>query len=141
MKANIGYNFSRILYGLFLIWYGINMIDPHYRTINKTFIERTFRNIKNTTIYNVFANNTLNYDKNIEKLNQSSNNICLLMSYLLIIGGIFCMCGYSVSIYFIMCGLLIDFCLIHNIYYFRDEQVKVNTIRVLALIGGAYFVV
>ena len=141
MKANVAYNFSRILYGLFLIWYGINMIDPHYRTINKTFIERTFNNLKNTTIYNVLANNTLNYEKNIEKLNQSSNNICLLMSYLLIIGGIFCMCGYSVSIHFIMCGLLIDFCLIHNIYYFRDEQVKVNTIRVLALIGGAYFVV
>ena len=139
MKANLAYNLSRILYGLFLIWYGINMIEPHYRNINKGFIERTFNNFKNSTIYNVIANNTENYDANITKLNKAADNICLLMSYLLILGGYFCMCGYSASIHFIMCGLLIDLFLIHNIYYFRDEQVKVNTLRVLALIGGTYF--
>ena len=85
--------------------------------------------------------NKRNYNWKQNKLKNNSNSISLLIPYLLIIGGFFCLCGYAASIHFIMCGILLDLIFIHNFFYYRDEKLKVNVLKLLSILGGAFFIV
>jgi len=142
MKAEIGYTISRFLYGLFLIWYGINLLfSPIHKNelekIDKTFVD--FKNMTDILVPGLLNNMTNIFDLNMLKNN--SNSISLLIPYLLIIGGLFCLCGYAASIHFIMCGILLDIIFIHNCFYYRDEKLKVNVLKILSILGGAFFIV
>ena len=107
MKAEIGYTISRLLYGLFLMWYGINiLLSPIHKSelekVDKTFVD--FKNMTDILIPGLLNNMTNIFDLN--QLKNNSNSISLLIPYLLIIGGFFCLCGYAASIHFIMCGIV-----------------------------------
>ena len=142
MKAEIGYTISRLLYGFFLMWYGINiLLSPIHKSelekVDKTFVD--FKNITDILIPGLLNNMTNIFDLN--QLKNNSNSISLLIPYLLIIEGFFCLCGYAASIHFIMCGILLDLIFIHNFFYYRDEKLKVNVLKLLSILGGAFFIV
>ena len=103
----------------------------------KTFVD--FKNMTDILIPGLLNNMTNIFDLN--QLKNNSNSISLLIPYLLIIGGFFCLCGYAASIHFIMCGILLDLIFIHNFFYYRDEKLKVNVLKLLSILGGAFFIV
>jgi hypothetical protein len=78
------------------------------------------------------------YSFNTDNLKDSSNELVYAMNISLIIGGILCFFGYRISFSFILVGLVLDLIFIHNYFYFRDEKMKVNVLKLLSILGGAF---
>lgn len=140
MKTGLGYSFARVFYGSFLIWYGIVLMFHPQLNENIGLIHTTIDSIKNITeITNTTALSSPYI--NIDVIKGYSQELIFLIGSLLILGGLFCACGYSCSIHFILCGLLLDLLLIHNIFYYNTQKMKINVLKILSLLGGAYFTI
>jgi hypothetical protein len=133
---------------MYLIWLGIYNLDKMESNSNlvKISIEgytELFSALKDTI--STYSINYLNYKipeltVNTTDLVKSSSEMVFIMNYALIIGGILCVTGYRVSKPFILIGILLNLVLVHNIFYFANEKMKVNVLKMLAVLGGVLHV-
>ncbi len=143
------YSFFRFLFGVYLIWLGIYNLGKleANSSLVKTSIEgytvyfSHFKQILSVKSGDLFNYQLPNYSFNIQDFLNSSDELVYLMNFALIIGGILCAFGYRVSYGFIMIGLLMNIILVHNYFYFLNEKMKVNVLKMLALLGGALHVI
>jgi hypothetical protein len=148
MKYGI-YPFYRFLFGVYLIWLGIYNLDKMESNSNfvKISIEgytEIFAFLKNSI--SALSIDYLNYKIPEFTLNttdflNSSNEIVFIMNYALVMGGILCALGYKVSKGFILIGILLNVALVHNVFYFANEKMKVNVLKMLAVLGGVLHVI
>ena len=145
---NSRYIFFKFLFGLFIIFLGIrSFLDLEE---NKT------QMVKSLEKYEVDMNYlfdkfkiyfTHNYEEakdfyffqhaiNLHKLKEITQEILLVSSSLTILGGLLCVYGYSMSFALIFFGFLIEFIFIHNFYYFKEEKMKVNVLKLISVFGG-----
>lgn len=137
------YSMAKLFYGLFILWYGINLINKDKIKENSKYLGNSFEIFKlfgNSTDYGKYINNKIkNYISEIP-IKKNANEIVHFIGLLLIIGGFFAACGYKISSYIIMFGLLMDLCFIHNLIYYSKEPMKINVLKIFCLIGGCYFI-
>jgi len=134
------------MFGLYLIW--MACLNLNKLEINEISIRGTIDKFENEfDLHKILSFCNLNnhlpiheirkYKFNTDNLKNAAKEILYLMNVSLIIGGILCIFGYKVSFSFILLGLLLDLIFIHNYFYFRDEKMKVNVLKMLAILGGA----
>lgn len=149
MKAGLFYAFARAAYGLFIIWYGLKLLEPTEMKTYNAYIANTFSNfnVSSQFIYETFPSDYLKQFKSftdkyvdLNVLKDNAENISQVIAFLMIFGGFLCFCGYCVSSYLVLLGMFMDLLLVHNIYYYRDEKMKVNVFRMISILIGGYFI-
>ena len=148
MKYGI-YSFYKFLFGTYLIWLGIynlHKMETNSKLV-KTSIEgysvlcSQFNDFVIDKIETYFSYKLPNFNLNIEDLLNSSNELVLVMNYALIMGGLLCALGYKFAFSFVFIGLFLNIFLVHNLFYFVNEKMKVNVLKMLAMLGGAFHLV
>jgi hypothetical protein len=141
------YNFFRALFGIYMIWMGLINLDK--LQANETFVKQSVENFEKIfdleeilTFFDlhshISADTLRHYSLKTDNVKNAAKEIVYLMNISMIIGGLFCLFGYSIAFTFIISGLLLDMIFIHNYFYFRDEKMKVNVLKMLAIVGGAF---
>ena len=133
------YLYMRMFFGLFISWLGYNMLlnEQLYETDRK-YMKESLTLLKNMTNYfypNLLKNTKYNFDDAINKTSEIITTIC----YMLIIGGILVAIGYKIGKYIIIISLFIDILFTKNLFYLREEKLKVNVFKFLAFFGGALY--
>ena len=133
------YLYMRMFFGLFISWLGYNMLlnEKLYETDQK-YMKESLTLLKNMTNYfypNLLKNTKYNFDDAINKTSEIITTIC----YMLIIGGILVAIGYKIGKYIIIISLFIDILFTKNLFYLREEKLKVNVFKFLAFFGGALY--
>ena len=142
----------KILFGLYLIWMGLSNLNN--LQANENHVKRTIENFeKGFSIEDVlnflnlgdfFTAKSINIKHlhiNFEPAKASAREIVYLMNASLILGGILCVAGFSISFSFIFVGLFLNILFIHNLYYFRDEKMKVTVLKMISILGGAFYII
>jgi hypothetical protein len=149
---NKTYKIIKFIFGLYLIWlalYNINKISENEKLVQNTLLrfENGFSLDKIVSFLNLkeyIKDNHLNYIRkysfNFEVIRNSSAEFVYLMNFSLILGGILCAFGFKISIGFSLIGILLNIILIHNIYYFQEEKIKVNVFKYASILGGILFI-
>ena len=78
----------------------------------------------------------INFNLKFEKIKDFAEETLIISYMITILGGLLMIYGYSISFAFIFYGLLIELIFIHNIYYFREEKMKVNVLKLISIFGG-----
>jgi hypothetical protein len=143
MDKNI-YLIIRYIFGLYILWLGLVVINQS--TMYENHVKHSFTNFEkdvNMLYFGIMPDENIPHThKNspfhimMENFNKSSAEIIYLISFSLILGGFMCLIGHSTSFMFMFAGLLLDLIFIHNLYYFRDEKMKVNVLKILAIFGA-----
>lgn len=142
MKTNLSYTFIRLLFGLYVVWYGVVSVHETHKTENVLLITKSIHEFANfTEIISPSLLSTYSPYIDLSVLSQHSSDILTFMSLLFIVGGFICISGYSSAFHFIMLGLILDMFFIHNYAYFKYEKMKVNVLKLLSILGGAYFII
>lgn len=141
MKVGLGYSFARVFYGLFIIWYGIVLVFQPQLKENSDLINSSIDIIRNIT-HNNFTQyeNSISY-VDLDLIKNNSSDIVLFIGILMIVGGFLTACGYSCAIHFVLCALILDLIFIHNLIYYKTQKMKINVLKVISLLGGAYFII
>lgn len=145
MKYGI-YSFYRFLFGAYLIWLGIynlNKLEANSKLVITSFEGYSVLGSQLKEYASEKLDHYLNYklpniSLNLEDLLNSSNEFVFIMNYALIMGGLLTALGYKVGFSFVFIGLFLNIFLIHNIFYFVNEKMKVNVLKMLAILGGAF---
>jgi hypothetical protein len=146
MKKEL-YVVFRSLFGLYIIWMGL--INLEKIEMNQGLVKQSVDNFEASFDLEGILNflnlqkhlpihEIRKYSFNTDNLKDSSNELVYAMNISLIIGGILCFFGYRISFSFILVGLVLDLIFIHNYFYFRDEKMKVNVLKLLSILGGAF---
>ncbi len=141
------YFLFRSLFGLYIIWMGLINLDK--LESNENYVKQTVDNFDKTfdlgsilTFFDLHnhipVTEVQKYTFNTDNIKNAASEIVYVMNFSLIIGGVLCFLGYSISFTFILIGLVLDIMFIHNYFYFRDEKMKVNVLKMLAILGGAF---
>jgi hypothetical protein len=153
MKKTI-YRIIRFLFGLYIIWLGL--INLHELNDNHTHIQRSIQNYQqDLNIHTIFKYihldsyisaktlNTMQYtiDSAMISLTHHTDDLIYLITFLLIIGGLLCAFGFKISCKFIQSAILLDLFFVHSYYYYRDERMKVNVLKMIAILGGAAHII
>jgi hypothetical protein len=140
MKTNLSYTFTRLLFGVYIIWYGVVSLHDTHKTENVQLITKSINEFGNfTELISPTLLSTYSSYIDLNVLAQHATDILTFIALLFIIGGFICISGYSCSFHFIMLALMLDIFFIHNYTYFKYEKMKVNVLKLLSIIGGAYF--
>jgi hypothetical protein len=148
MKQGSKYKIVRVLFGLYLVWVGIvniYRIEEYDKSVKSsiTNFESIFslEGIVDFLSLNEYVprESLKNIDFNFNSIRNCSTEIVYLMNLCLIIGGLLGAFGYSVSFSFAFLGILLNIIFIHNFFYFRDEKMKVNVLKMISLMGGIFF--
>jgi hypothetical protein len=151
MKQGQMYKLVRFIFGLYLIWVGLNnlyRIEEYDKSVKNTI--NNFENIFSIEGIVDFLNikdyvplETLekikNFHVNFDIIRNSSTDIVYLMNFSLIIGGLLGALGYRISFSFSLIGIILNILFIHNFFYFRDEKMKINVLKMISLLGGIFF--
>lgn len=136
----IGYSFSKLFFGLFLIWYGFNLLNAEKMNNNTKYLPKAFDFldviIKSKGEFDLFKTAL-----NAESISVHSKEIVSFIALLLIAGGFFAACGYGLSRIFIVFGLFLDLLFVHNFSYYQEEQMKINVLKIISLLGASFFIV
>lgn len=145
---NSKYKFVKFLFGLFIILFGVRTfleleenkslmtkyiakyevdINHHLNTL-KTYILENYSEAEKMSF--------MKHSVSLEKFKEYSEEFIILSSCLSIIGGLLTIYGYSISGAFILSSFLIEFIFLHNYYYFKEEKMKVNVLKLIAVFGG-----
>lgn len=153
MKKGI-YTIIRFLFGLYIIWLGI--INIHEMNHNQTYIQHSITNYQDDiNIHNILHNYQLqsyispkylnifhiSFNSAMYSLSQHKDDLIYLITFIYIIGGILCSLGYKISSKFIQSAILLDLFFIHSYYYYRDEIMKVNVLKLIAILGGTSYII
>ena len=142
MKTNLSYTFIRLLFGVYIMWYGVVALHETHKNENVHLITKSINEFGNfTEIISPSLLSTYSSYISLDILSQHAVDILMFISLLFIIGGFICICGYSSAFHFIMLGLILDVFFIHSYAYFKYEKMKVNVLKLLSIIGGAYFII
>ena len=141
MKAGLGYSFARVFYGIFIIWYGIVLVFQPQLKENTELIQRSVDIIRNITQTNFTQYADRGSYVDLDLIKNNASDMVLLIGVLMIVGGFLTACGYSCEIHFVLCALILDLIIIHNIIYYRTQKMKINVLKVISLLGGAYFII
>ena len=152
MKKGTIYTFFRFLFGVYLIWVGVNNLNKiemntnHVKSsienFNKIFsIEKALNFLTLDSYLHKYNINVSNLHLNLEPFHNSAAELVYVMNFSLIIGGILCILGFGISFNFILIALLLDIIFIHNFFYFRDEKMKVNVLKIISILGAAMHVI
>ena len=142
MKTNLSYTFVRLLFGLFIMWYGVLSVHETHRTENIQLITKSIHEFGNfTEMISPSLLATYSPYIDLSTLSEHSSDILMFIAFLFVLGGLMCISGYSVAFHFVMLGLLLDVFFIHNYAYFKYEKMKVNVLKLLSILGGAYFII
>jgi uncharacterized membrane protein len=136
------YILSRFLFGLYIIWIGlkgINDISTKHQFVSKS-IEKyeTISKELNADFLHPFG---YDFPVNFDMLKTNAAELVYFINILMIIGGTFTAFGFSLGRTFIVTSLLLDLLLIHNIFYFAEEKMKVNVLKIISILGGALHIV
>lgn len=151
MKQGKMYKLVRFIFGLYLMWVGLNnlyRIEEYDKSVKNTI--NNFENIfsidgilNSLYIKDYLSLETLekvnNFQINFDIIRNSSSDIVYLMNFSLIIGGLLAALGYKISFSFALIGIILNILFIHNLFYFRDEKMKINVLKMLSLLGGIFF--
>jgi len=153
MKYTI-YRAIRFFFGAYMIWLGLinlNEINQNQKHIRQSInnYQQVFNihqiieglNIKKYIPYTAIHYIDTGIYAAMDNLNQHSDDLVYLITFLLLIGGILCSLGYSISSKFLQCAILLDLVFIRSYFYFRDERMKVNVLKMLAILGATLHVV
>jgi len=143
MKMTI-YKFIKILFGFYLILFGIYSLDK--LEISSPIVARSIDSFQRdfpVEAITSFLKIEKFYDRktliqNTESFKKFANEIIYLMNFSLILGGMLCILGYKNCFAFIIIGLFLNLIFIYNHYYFANEKMKVNVLKIVALLGGAF---
>lgn len=129
MKGLI-HSFFRLLFGLALVGVGLQGIYN---------IEKTTPHAQKT--YDLIISQP--QLKNIGFLHSPAikNHIghLVLAHYgLFIAGGLFATLGFGLSKLLVFLGVAANLALVHNVYFYRDEKIAINSLKYLAVFGGAW---
>ena len=156
MKNTI-YRAIRFFFGVYMIWLGLINLDEINQ--NHKHIQNSINNYQQVFNLNkiIEAINIKQYNQYIpykainyihtginaamDNLNQHTDDLVYLITFLLIMGGLLCTLGYSISSKFLQCAILLDLVFIRSYFYFRDERMKVNVLKMLAILGATLHVV
>ena len=137
------YLYMKMFYGLFISWMGYNVLmsEQLYQK-NEKYLKETMIFIKKLIDFyypHLLTNETLikfiNYDSLLTKTNEITTIFCIIF----IFGGFLVSVGLKTGKIIIFINLLLNILLVHNILYFHGEKLKVNVLKYLALLGGAYY--
>lgn len=136
----IGYSFSKLFFGLFLIWYGFNLLNAQKMNDYSKYLPKAFDFLE------VFVKSKGKIEQlksalNAESISVHSKEIVGFIGLLLIAGGFFAACGYELSRIFIVFGLFLDLLFIHNFSYYQKEQMKINVLKIISLLGASFFII
>lgn len=124
------YSYAKAVYGFFFIWYSITMMVPEERKEYISFINDSANGF----------NKMFNF-KYFDIVTEYSPDILTLICAMYMLGGFFCLFGFSASIHFIMISLLLDLTFIHNTIFFTKQRAKINVLKTISFLGGAYFII
>jgi len=145
---NAKYKLLKFLFGLFVILFSIRTFLELEENKNQTVkyiskyesdINHFWKIIKDLITDNfVEANdlNFLNFTFNFDNLKAHSQEIMISSSLLTFIGGLLMIYGYSIASAFVIFGFIIEFLFLHNYYYFKEEKMKVNVLKLIAVFGS-----
>jgi hypothetical protein len=77
----------------------------------------------------------------MENLNNRTHDVVYLITFLFLVGGILCSLGFRISSKLIQSAILLDLFFIHSYYYYREERMKVNVLKMIAILGGAAHII
>ena len=137
------YLYMKMFYGLFISWMGYNVLmsEQLYQK-NEKYLKETMLFIKNLIDFyypHLLTNETLIKFINYEILLTKTNEITTIFCYIFIFGGFLVSVGLKIGKIIIFINLLLNVLLVHNILYFHGEKLKVNVLKYLTLLGGAYY--
>lgn len=146
MNSNkmIYFSYFKFFYGIFIIWYGINLLYNEKKEENEKYIPSALdfiHKIQNSTKIDLKLNKMINSLDLSKSCKAHSYEIIYFIGIIFIIGGFVASCGYGESYYFIMIGLILDLIFIHNLSYYKQEPMKINVFKIISLIGGSYFII
>ena len=140
------YSIIKFIFGLYMIWLGLINLNESNR--NQNYIQRSIANYKQDlysekvlkSIY--IPDSTIQFIQNgsnsaMDNLNQHKEDLIYLITFLFLLGGLLCSFGFSISSKFLQCAILLDLFFIHSYYFYRDERMKVDVLKMIALLGGA----
>jgi len=148
------YSIIRFVFGMYIIWLGL--INLQELNQNHTYIQRSIQNYQQdlnfqTVIHYIHLDtyisqktlNTMQYTIHsaMGSLTNHTDDLIYLITFLLIIGGFLCALGFTISCKFIQSAILLDLLFIHSYYYYRDERMKVNVLKMIAILGGAAHII
>jgi len=135
------YLYMKVFYGCFFIWLGYNILfSTKMNDINQKYLKLTFAYLQNSTYYyfpDYFSDNYAIFDFNI--LINKVDIITNIFGYSFIMGGLLSSIGYKLGKIIIVISILLNILLVHNIFYFIGEELKIIAIKYLQLLGGAIF--
>jgi hypothetical protein len=156
MKNTI-YSIIRLFFGIYMIWLGLinlNEINKNHKHIQHSInnyqevfnLNKIIEKIPIKEYNQYIPHRAVNYVQTgfsaaMDNLNQHTDDLIYLMTFLFIVGGLLCSLGYSISAKFLQCAVLLDLFFIHSYFYYRDESMKVNVLKMLAILGGTFHVV
>jgi hypothetical protein len=153
MKQSKKYVFIRFLFGLYIIWFGIRALYDIKQ--NATHVQQSIELVEKVFLKNPENENLvkelgldflLPYVEplaqiNLETFKNHGNEVVYIQSFAFILGGAMCAFGYSLSSTIMLIGFFLNIFFIHNLFYFTQEKMKVNVLKILALLAGVLHVV
>jgi hypothetical protein len=151
MKQGQMYKIVRFLFGIYLIWVGLNNLyrieeyDKSVKnTINNFEVIFSIEGILNSLYIKEYIpletlEKVKNFNLNFDIIRNASSDIVYLMNFSLIIGGLLGAFGYKISFSFSLIGIILNILFIHNVFYFRDEKMKINVLKMISLLGGIFY--
>ena len=139
------YFIVRILFGLYMIWLGLNYHNDLSR--KQTYIHKSISFYKedlfSTKILKSFnlpdsviqSIQFVSYST-LDNLNKHTEELIYVITFLFLIGGLLCSLGFSTSSKFLQCAFYLDILFIHNFYFFRDERNHADVFKMIAILGG-----
>jgi hypothetical protein len=112
----------------------IKYIDRYENDINaaSNYLKFFFQN----HLFQNYDLSKINLNLKLEKIKDFAEETLIISYIITILGGLLMMYGYSISFAFIFYGLLIELIFIHNIYYFKEEKMKVNVLKMISIFAG-----
>lgn len=145
MNISAKYKITRMFFGLVLIIISLkNFKDmENLKSIVTKNIESYISVFERTDLSQARNTLGLNIDDtfNLKALGRSSTEIVFFVNTFLFLGGFLCMVGYSMSRFLIVLSIVLDLLLIHNPRYFFEETKKGIVIKLIAFLGGAFYII
>lgn len=144
MAYEIKYRLSRILFGLVILLMGLKGIADHSTTANllKTNIkefnsEEGLLKLILADNYGEFLNYWLKQCLNFTLLSDNADELVIILQLSLVLGGLMCVFGYSISKFFIISSIIVDLIFIHNLRFFATDSSKGLMLKYIVFIGGS----
>jgi hypothetical protein len=144
MAYEIKYRLSRILFGLVIFLMGLkgafdytnssNLLKANIKDFNS---DEGLSKLILSENYGEFINYWLKQCLNFTVLSENADELVIILQLSLVLGGLMCILGYSISKFFIISSIIVDLIFIHNLRFFATDSSKGLMLKYIVFIGGS----